>query len=642
MRYRDIIKENGGLVVPGVNTTPDVQPGEIARQAAKLGFKVDANGLPPIWTGHDASTGAKDTPNKGEAFYKKNGARPNKKAPKLKKNVSESVLVESLRGWFWNANTGETLDIPGTQMMHVEYIKGYPENFGLSIADVKDVNLRNSIEAGKLLHMVLAMGWIRCANSFSGHTAFLNAASKRYANMAIKHFAKMFTELVVEITENGEAPGGGVSFRLKDPMAVRQFLRTGVTGEEWIDDQLSALTEARRNPEQNRGERNQGFGAALKNYIGPDSFISFTMIDKVGANPRTQFSTPIGIYTYPLDEETWQDVMDDDIPFAGDLKYINIIKSRASKVMDSANYAQGDMVSNEIKLRECLLDYWMEDPDGIYQFLKDAQTSAFRKKNSPFMAMTWNQTRWVAMAISTARKNKTLDPEKRLTLVDVANHVAKEYDDNWNSNPQLWNHVLSNVLGYDMILDRGAGIIHSNEPKQALFLKLSALQLMERKINPNWNEDAKTEKKITMGYLPLLIGTERLPINKIFWGINTAIANKRAYDNDQDMHNALGGKYIVTIKDDFNSDFKVFVTNLLNHVDVSKLNVGQAKSLNIGIYEMFKHADAIRSLPHDMVVGLCVMLKKATTIHHGQRIALPEYIRGFITPEEVENINANY
>lgn len=37
-----------GLVIKGVNTTPDVQPGEIRRQAAKLGMDTDDEGRPPV------------------------------------------------------------------------------------------------------------------------------------------------------------------------------------------------------------------------------------------------------------------------------------------------------------------------------------------------------------------------------------------------------------------------------------------------------------------------------------------------------------------------------------------------------------------------------------------------------------------
>ena len=40
--------ENGGRIVPGVNTTYDVGPNEIKKQAAKMGFKVTKDGVPPL------------------------------------------------------------------------------------------------------------------------------------------------------------------------------------------------------------------------------------------------------------------------------------------------------------------------------------------------------------------------------------------------------------------------------------------------------------------------------------------------------------------------------------------------------------------------------------------------------------------
>ena len=83
--FRDLntvcVGENGGKIVKGVNTTVDVQPGEITRQAAKFGNTVDANGLPPIWTGLGHKTGAKDTPNKGDPTYGPDGTNPKKNKP---------------------------------------------------------------------------------------------------------------------------------------------------------------------------------------------------------------------------------------------------------------------------------------------------------------------------------------------------------------------------------------------------------------------------------------------------------------------------------------------------------------------------------------------------------------------------------
>lgn len=37
-----------GRIVKGVNTTPDVGPGEIKKQAAKLGMQTDIDGRPPV------------------------------------------------------------------------------------------------------------------------------------------------------------------------------------------------------------------------------------------------------------------------------------------------------------------------------------------------------------------------------------------------------------------------------------------------------------------------------------------------------------------------------------------------------------------------------------------------------------------
>lgn len=84
MRYHEIINECGGKIVQGVNTTVDVAPGEIKRQTAKLGWIVDENGLPPVWTGLGHKTGAKDTPNKGDVIYGKDGTDPSKVAPVVK------------------------------------------------------------------------------------------------------------------------------------------------------------------------------------------------------------------------------------------------------------------------------------------------------------------------------------------------------------------------------------------------------------------------------------------------------------------------------------------------------------------------------------------------------------------------------
>lgn len=71
--HEGVLKEDG-LVVQGVNTTVDVAPGEISRQAAKFGNQTDANGLPPLVYEDDEMKGGKKSP-------LSNKMRREKKAP---------------------------------------------------------------------------------------------------------------------------------------------------------------------------------------------------------------------------------------------------------------------------------------------------------------------------------------------------------------------------------------------------------------------------------------------------------------------------------------------------------------------------------------------------------------------------------
>ena len=65
MRISEILNEVGGVgkIVKGVNTTPDVKPGETQRQAAKFGNKVDSIGQPPI-ANPNGITKVKEAPKK--------------------------------------------------------------------------------------------------------------------------------------------------------------------------------------------------------------------------------------------------------------------------------------------------------------------------------------------------------------------------------------------------------------------------------------------------------------------------------------------------------------------------------------------------------------------------------------------------
>lgn len=62
-----------GKIIPGVNTTVDVQPGETNRQAIKFGNKLDAEGRPPLLRGSYGDDSARFSANQGDPFYGPDG-----------------------------------------------------------------------------------------------------------------------------------------------------------------------------------------------------------------------------------------------------------------------------------------------------------------------------------------------------------------------------------------------------------------------------------------------------------------------------------------------------------------------------------------------------------------------------------------
>lgn len=97
---RDALREEG-KIVPNVNTTVDVQPGETQRQAAKFGFNLDAQGCPPTFQkGAHSFTNAKDTVNGGDDWMGKDGT-------KLKESIEDEELDEIRSIEPFNAGTDD-------------------------------------------------------------------------------------------------------------------------------------------------------------------------------------------------------------------------------------------------------------------------------------------------------------------------------------------------------------------------------------------------------------------------------------------------------------------------------------------------------------------------------------------------------
>lgn len=234
------------------------------------------------------------------------------------------------------------------------------------------------------------------------------------------------------------------------------------------------LSDARRNPEQNpKVSVNQ----AIKNYLDntkdkiPDSdyknlFVSFTMVPKLGVNPQSTYNTPIGIYAYPADYVrglTGDEGPMTNVPFAGDAPYVNIFKSNGYILVIDKLREDNLLMSLYEDLRRVMSPFekgemrggYMHYEDFVDTFIKDEAYSNAKVDSSG--GHFWYVTMRCAEVIS-KRKG-----------------IAK---------PLAWNWLFRQ-MGIDGVLDtgEGEGIIHENEPIQAVFFNKENVEVLDRVAN---------------------------------------------------------------------------------------------------------------------------------------------------------------
>lgn len=227
------------------------------------------------------------------------------------------------------------------------------------------------------------------------------------------------------------------------------------------------IAEARRNPEQNP---KTSINAILKKYLDQaeqlpgvslsNLFVSFTKVEKLGVNPQSKFSTPIGIYAYPVDyvmAKTKKNKTMDELPFAGDSPYANIFR-----VNPDANIIVLQQVTN------ATLDLYID---------------RIKKELLPELGIKDN---WLEFGrILRSVKSMSISPGQVLWSI-----TGRLGDSKSVSGPVGWNSVCLD-LGIDGFIDLGDGIIHPGEPTQAVFFKstedvIQMLYRADNKYSPDW------------------------------------------------------------------------------------------------------------------------------------------------------------
>jgi hypothetical protein len=228
---------------------------------------------------------------------------------------------------------------------------------------------------------------------------------------------------------------------------------------------LQFLAEARRNPEQNP---KISINQQIDDYAGDDpknAYISFTTIDKLGINPGSTYETPLGIYAYPVDyvqKETEGGQWMRTLPFAGKSEFATLFRPNGN-IVELNDMSPADARGYYKKLADLWVEIsgedWKTSVDQVEDIINDASNKALFPDY--IGGRFWYVVREIAHRIANKRGGKVT---------------------------MIWNKLFR-TIGIDGCVDRGLGIIHSNEPNQAVFFSIGAISDTKRVYN-KWSPEA--------------------------------------------------------------------------------------------------------------------------------------------------------
>ena len=210
---------------------------------------------------------------------------------------------------------------------------------------------------------------------------------------------------------------------------------------------LHELVESRKNPKANpKISINQAI-AQFKDQ--PNTYISFTEIDKLGINPKSNHDTPVGIYAYPIAyvyERMGDKWSANALPFAGEQPFANIFQAQGN-IVDLSTITEGEVNQYIDKLIKYVGKIAPDAIDAIKQANQEQQPTA-------------GQHLWYVIKATTNASFEAI-----------------------GSRPIVAWTKLFRAIGIDGCIDQGDGMIHENEPTQAVFFSIKAIDNIQRVYN---------------------------------------------------------------------------------------------------------------------------------------------------------------
>lgn len=220
----------------------------------------------------------------------------------------------------------------------------------------------------------------------------------------------------------------------------------------------------------------------LGQYVDKDYSIHFSDLPKIGINPQSKYDTPIAICGYPLTSNIYNQLIDKELPFAQDKKYMHLYRVKDAFNVD--NYTEEKYEEDLNKILELIksnprwkrkinYDDSLADQHNIYKLKSFGYTD---REPKPFSTM-WNIGRLLC------------------------------------ENSRKWNGLLR-ALRYNAIVDLGHGILHPNEPNQTMVLNPSNIEEVKYYISPMYHEKKVQDKVIQNNLKPFLNKISILKENK--------------------------------------------------------------------------------------------------------------------------------
>lgn len=215
------------------------------------------------------------------------------------------------------------------------------------------------------------------------------------------------------------------------------------------------ISELRRNPELNPKIPAVDL---LKKYKDDDSyFITFTTIEKVGLNPKSPFSTPVGLYAYKL-KDVYDELVYKNYLFGVDRPYVNVIQLQTDRVLKLEDYNNKN--SDLQKLKKI---YESETGKSFDDILKE-----FESNNH------------LLYSIDTDGKY----------IYGLMNFISNKIEGKTGAvkKSMIYFNRLLRKMGYDVVIDR-TGTLHLLQPSQAVFLVPSSYKFVEKIINKTYSQN---------------------------------------------------------------------------------------------------------------------------------------------------------